>query len=115
MTPMDDLIARLEGGEGEDRRLDYEIFDAFARKEWANYWDPKVGHEYTTSLDRAVAFVERMLPGWKWGVRSFADQFKANAWFDDEGVQLYAFAKSPARALMAAALRALAQKDQDNG
>ena len=62
---------------------------------------------YTTSLDAVVSLIQQKLPGWKWSVMSFADQFKGNAWSDDLEVELYAFAQSPARTLLAAALKAL--------
>lgn len=58
------LLPRIQFADGPDRRLDYEIFRAFADKDAANPWDPKEGHFYTSSVDAALALVSRVLPGW---------------------------------------------------
>ncbi|KQT08490.1 hypothetical protein ASG40_11455 [Methylobacterium sp. Leaf399] len=56
------LLARVEGATGPDRRLDYEVFVAFAVQGHANPWDPEQGHFYTVSIDDALALIERVLP-----------------------------------------------------
>jgi hypothetical protein len=71
------LLSRVEGGEGEDRALDAEIAlhlgEAFCMMRWYSdavwqfrwqddcEWEP-LPH-FVTSLDAAVALVERRLPG----------------------------------------------------
>jgi hypothetical protein len=61
---LDRLVQGVNAASGPDRRLDYELFRAFAEKDAANYWDPKVGHFYTSSVDAALSLVARVLPGW---------------------------------------------------
>ncbi|MCJ2009905.1 hypothetical protein [Methylobacterium sp. J-092] len=65
---MRELLARVKAAEGPDRRLDYEIFTAFATPGEANPWDPAAGHFYTASIDAAVALAGRVLPGTMWAV-----------------------------------------------
>ncbi|SFM96936.1 hypothetical protein [Methylobacterium pseudosasicola] len=59
------LAARCKTAKGPDRRLDYEVFQAFARKDAANFWDPDAGHFYTSSSDEVIALAERVLPAIK--------------------------------------------------
>lgn len=49
-----------------DRRLDYEVFRAFAQNDAPNEWDPKVGHFYTASLEAAFDLASRVLPEHDW-------------------------------------------------
>lgn len=118
------LAERVEGGSGEDRRIDYEVFTTFAVRDAAKFWDPKSGHHYTTSLDAVVALLERVLPGWHGNVEVGAvlrDEAKAHSAVlidPTENPDLFqqSEAKTPARALLAAVLRALAtQEGQSHG
>lgn len=66
--------------------------------------------EYTSSLDAVLSLIEAKLPGWYWGAEKMEPQsFEANV-FDGRRAadRLHsAYSSSPARALLAAALRAL--------
>ena len=61
---IDELIERVEKGEGADRRLDWDVLNATLAKGEGYAWDPKRGHEYTASLDAVLALIEEKLPGW---------------------------------------------------
>lgn len=78
---MTSLIERLEGAEVGSRELDADLQDALfccqikrERQLLQSYvfhmgdgeWE-LIPH-YTTSLDAALALVERVLPGWAWSV-----------------------------------------------
>ncbi len=139
MTPMSDLnalVERIERGEGRDRDLEIAVWCALGwsfekrgkdRKAWLYGPD---GGEFrprrdpddslgwligrmgvTDSLDAAVALVERVLPLAEWEVTTSG--FKPGATVIPNGSPHgVAHASSPARALLAAALRALAHSDQ---
>jgi hypothetical protein len=115
------LLARVEDGE-ENRALDVEIAlhlsggscryysldDAWHFKwqddcEWE--WLP----HFTTSLDAAVALVERRLPGCVLDVEGHAGSAYWSAIIGDHG----AIGLTPARALIAALLRAEIAKAQE--
>ncbi len=142
---MDDLIARLESGEGADRELDADICVALSwigtvrdnstfngpplnvrRADYPSYDDePHDELDYesadneswtsdtpamTTSLDAAVAFMERRLRDWSdWSISTEENgaRFVARVVPMHRDDAVTGCAKSAARALVAAALRAL--------
>lgn len=88
LNALRDLEKRLAEAKGPDREIDRAIAHAFERP-WPGYkhtaaddnlrapggaWICQDGstttlicaNEYTTSLDAAIALVERVLPGWFW-------------------------------------------------
>jgi hypothetical protein len=122
------LLARIEGGEGEDRALDAEIalhiggcvryrnwYDDDAKTQhawhckWQNdsEWEP-LPH-FTTSLDAAVALVERVRPGCVLDVEGHAGSAHWSAIIGDHG----AIGLTPARALIAALIQAEIAKAQE--
>jgi len=132
MTDLNDLARRCEEGSGGDREMDAIIWCAVehpdqrpqkdffytAREEWGYFTtnQPLPGMTFhdaphlTSSLDAAVSFVERALPLCEWEVTTTG--FKPGATVIPNGSPHGgSYAASPARALMAAALRALAHKD----
>jgi hypothetical protein len=124
------LLARVEGGGGEDRALDAEIAlhiggcvryrnwyddDAKTQHAWHFKWQDDCEWEplphFTTSLDAAVALVERRLPGCVLDVEGHAGSAHWSAIIGDHG----AIGLTPARALVAALIQteiAKAQKRQ---
>jgi hypothetical protein len=114
------LLARVEGGE-ENRALDAEIalhlggccryrsLDAVWQFRWQDdcEWEP-LPH-FTTSLDAAVALVERRLPGCVLDVEGHAGSAHWSAIIGDHG----AIGLTPARALIAALLWAEIAKAQE--
>ena len=83
MTRYDDILARLRAATGPDCDLDIEIADLLfervepvvlkgdpthSRIQMWRYPEGSIGTELraTSSVDAALALVEKMLPGWKW-------------------------------------------------
>lgn len=130
------LISRVEEGDGADRELDRAVMNAFYVEEdrfigaryvdndepvldrvWVDpatsQWVTTAPYEFTASLDRVVSLIEQKLPGWgydltyraAWGncCASVCPNHKHAPFYRGE----VAPAKSPARALLAACLRAL--------
>jgi hypothetical protein len=115
------LLARVEGGE-ENRALDVEIAlhlgEAFCRYRslpavWQFRWQDDCEWEplphFTTSLDAAVALVERRLPGCVLDVEGHAGSAHWSAIIGDHG----AIGLTPARALIAALIQAEIAKAQE--
>jgi hypothetical protein len=120
-----DLIKRVEEGEGADRELDRDIWCALGwtweRREWlycpdGRRRDPTSVIDWliyqmglTASLDAVVALVEDKLPGTEWEARRLRLFSVGRVW--DRGYHdissVAAEASSPARALLAAALKAI--------
>lgn len=131
MTDLIELAERCERGSGADRELDADIAMAVlglthdGRPEpYRNYTrtdadgfqvtgaDTVMVRPYTISLDATVALLERVLPGWMWSVSA-----SGNSWAtvtgppNRVGYWTSGHPKSPARALLAATLRALSSKE----
>lgn len=131
MTPLSDLLARVEAATGGDRELDgemwvtlmwtrentdpcfYELLDEGRWREalhsvqpnWRERdWVPR----YTSSLDAALGLVERMLPGSYSGLQQNRGE-NVPAWsgYVDSGDEHEGWGASAALALLAAMLRAL--------
>lgn len=142
---MRDLIERLEKASGADQELDLAIFEAIHPKgsltdsgwRWTRrkiaplgvvwYWldrhkiaQPDYVQKYTASIDAALALVEKVLPGWASGydagpktVIAFVDSHD----FADRvfGARYTAEAATPPLAILLALLRALKQKQAEDG
>jgi len=61
MSKYADIIARLEKAEGADRKIDYMIFTKTAPLDEFSPWSPLIGNHFTSSIDAAIALVDRML------------------------------------------------------
>jgi len=131
---MDELIERVEKFEGADRELDGMVAAAMLQPQ-RNGWKPwacpggyvltETGDKprpgmgqfipapsYTTSLDAVIALIEEKLPGWACKMeRNSAGLSWGAVWnrHSDKSAE----ATSPARALLAAFLRA--HKEQHDG
>lgn len=115
---MIELAERCERGSGWNSALDKAIMRALGYS-WRgmDYWHDdgetiwKGRTCFTASLDASVALLERVLPGWWWALNQEGESvFAVHVWrlmVDARGE-----ATSPARALLAAILRALAAKDE---
>lgn len=130
MSDLLDLARRCEEGSGGDRELDADIFQRIGGPDWEKalmrvsepcgcpedhaimYARQRCSPDYTTSLDAAVSFVERALPGWEWTVRTNVGRFSANVWNHEIQWECSSGGSLPARALMASAMKALAAKGQ---
>ena len=126
MTSLTDLLARVEAAQGPDRELDCAIFCATAASPFQSYYPDCVLasqggfaarleiddiEKFTASLDAAVALMERVLPGWSWTLRSNSTAVLWSPQSDAHDREMVARCATPALALLAAILRALAQKD----
>ena len=128
LPTLEALLARVEGEKGEDRAMDAEIAlhiggcvryrnwyddDAKTQHAWHFKWQDDCEWEplphFTTSLDAAVALVERVRPGNVLEVEGFAGSAQWGAMVAEHG----ATAPTPARALIAALLRAEIAKPQE--
>jgi hypothetical protein len=69
-----ELLAALKAAKGVDRKIDRAI-NRIANPGSGNPETPK----YTGSINAALAFAERMLPGWEWRSGS-RDADHANDW-----------------------------------
>ena len=82
MSDLRGLIERVEKATGPDREIDWAIADATNHPSFAtrfeHMWPPfGIGSsldcailDYTASVDAALALVEKMRPGYQWGVSS---------------------------------------------
>ena len=121
MADLIELAERCERGSGWDSALDKAIMRALGYS-WRgmDYWhdDGKTIWKgqtcFTASLDATVALLDRVLPLAEWEVTTTG--FKPGATVIPNGSKhAGAYATSPARALLAAILRALAAKETDRG
>jgi hypothetical protein len=124
---MTDLLTRLESGVGPDKALDGEVWcktrgyqfvtwdgaGAVYRDPNAPKWDQGIKHRdaggiapYTSSIDAALSLVERMLPAWQFTI-SHDGAYVSRS--DPPSIE-WGRAKTPARSLTAALLRALDQE-----
>jgi hypothetical protein len=132
MTDLTALIERVESGAGADRSIDGEVFIALSAECQAAGrvdhlcgvvgWWPKDGPyesarnvpAYTSSLDAVLSLIEAKLPGMSWEVRrsGFGTPSQAMIWDPMKSPPSSTIARisvetTPARALLAAALRAI--------
>lgn len=134
---LQDLLRRVESATGADREIGREILLALG---WQRtlvghfhgplyYWSPPGSArsslsgkdddlpDITTSLDAALALVERVLPGWLWevttittgvgGIRYPTALVMSPDHAPGEEIQTFGEARTPALALLAALLKAL--------
>lgn len=105
---MSNLTQRLEAATCGERELDAELafrfMPGFVR---GRSNDAAYAPSFTTSLDAALALVERCLPGWRWAVGVYGTGYQAA--LDSGGVfnQFHSEAPTPALALCLALIRAL--------
>ena len=133
MTDLESLIARVEAAEAGGRELDAEI--GFAIDGWKTNLCPTVDElkylvennglripPYTSDLNAALKLVEAKLPGWDWQVSSFGKRGSAKVYHlagenfandgDDEDFAVTSDGATPALAICAALLRALADRGE---
>lgn len=116
MSDLNELLERVKAATGPDRQLDYALFCHFAPRDVASAWHPHEGHQYTASIDAAVALCERLLPGWKASHGEFSWSFG----FQDERVwtcklryyRTKAHAPTLPLAILAGLLQALISQEQ---
>lgn len=108
MTKHTELIARLEALTGPDRKVDAEIGVILHIHPPGGGW---LSHEYTGSIDAAVALCERVLPGWRYIICPIFAEVK-----HPEKMMLdrYGHGANPAIALLIATLKALDAKETAN-
>ena len=103
MTDNKDLIARLEGADGPDRKLDLLIWRLFRPDDYRDsfyslrascpkgstdeYVHGKMSSHvrYTASFDASIALVDEVLPGWEWALE------KEDTTYDGETAPLFRF------------------------
>ena len=127
-----DLLARLEAAEGADRELGFQVICAALGGEYLGLCNSEtlsLGYkmrlpnrvvcsslvagdeaDVTASLDASLGLVERVLPGWKWGLDTFGSGESqlpfAMLWLSDERHE-WARAPTPALAMLCAMVKAL--------
>lgn len=113
MTTLAELIERLEKAEGPSRELDADIaveLGLVASREWwsTDYIKNGMIHNFTGSLDAAVALAERVLPGVNYTMKNLFGAFDAAVTADHVcGVHRAEHPVSLAIALVLATLKAL--------
>lgn len=129
------LLDRVEKGEGADREIDALLEVAFDLRPSCYVGDKRklIAHRdgyvqvgkggpswcspvYTSSIDAAIYLVEKVVPGFRYGLNAQPGKL-VQAWVADDTPQdrpdFSALAKSPARAVTAALLRAkIAQEER---
>lgn len=145
-TTLRSLLARVEGASGADREIDRAlmaiehareqrfigVYDEFNRRVMSDVWVHRAtgkwkttaadGHEFTASVDAALALVERVLPGCGVGfdvnvehgrgdkpVRAWLNQSEAEWTYDGWPS---AVGRTPALAILAALLKALLARQE---
>jgi hypothetical protein len=123
MTDLSTLIARVEAGSGADRDLSFAVYKALGERvaKRAGVFAFQVFEgglwrtmpDLTTDLNAVIALVEARLPGWVYQITTYLGD-GASATLDEWNVydteQSEAYAPTPARALLAALLRAEMEK-----
>lgn len=119
-----ELIERVESGEGADRELDGDILDALhdpsADKTWPfveGSYAASITPRITSSLDAVVSLLDQKLPGWSWSLgqmRGRPERYRYRGFLSDHNTSdgiavryIEAECPTPARALLAACLRAI--------
>ncbi|PVE25390.1 hypothetical protein DC522_05695 [Microvirga sp. KLBC 81] len=131
MSKLLELKQRVETAEGPDRELDYEIWAAlhgwkirrhgntrfFQTPDNYNSVRALRAPKLTSSLDAAIALLERMLPGWHIDLRRYSDGWYARVQERSYAVQYPVSAQfgNAALALMHALLTALQASTLANG
>lgn len=118
MSDLVSLAERVERG-AEVKWLTADVDDltrALIGPSWTLYdWGFADDAIRKNSLDASVALLERVLPGWFWSADSRHDS-EAYVYRADRDVgSFWGRSKKPARAIVAAILRALATQEKRNG
>ena len=133
MTDLSALIERVESGAGADRSIDGEVFIALSAECQAAGrvdhlcgvvgWWPKDGPyesarnvpAYTSSLDAVLSLIEAKLPGWRWLRKHPATMtvYQPSDYYKSWSRHFDGYSAQPARALLAAALRAIQESRND--
>lgn len=136
MSDLHSVKGRIEGASGPDHRLDWDISAALVwPKEWnrkqnssGDWWFDdnetckaavKMHMEWTSSVDAALALVERLLPDHCWQVKK-GFGYDAYLWLHgrdyDEGIGIPSGSSpvNPALAILSALIAALLSKDTDH-
>lgn len=126
MMELTELIERVEALSGPDREASRDIWMYFGTPEWKRAYieaqapcgcpheqavEYSVRHlpDITASIDAALSFAERVMPGWTWCVGTDgSDDFFANVWNGVE--EANAYAPTPPLAIILATLRAKAEE-----
>lgn len=110
---MRDLIERLEKADGPDRELDAKLARHLAGdpvdhwfRLFGDWFTDRTIPSYTSSIDAAVALVERVLPGAEWEVTNTGRRPGATVISYERRVREGAYASTPAIAICIALLRA---------
>ncbi len=121
MTDLSALIERVESGAGSDRELDGKIVRALSGS--IDHWFPFAGGfmtehtspELTTSLDAVLSLIEAKLPGWRWLRKHPATMtvYQPSDYYKSWSRHFDGYSAQPARALLAAALRAIQESRND--
>ena len=130
LTALQSLRDRVANATGPDREIDAALCEAFclypagtervintdgASTAWAGnaiWWEAL---PLTASIDAALAWVGRVLPGWKWSIDTFSTGATASVNFlssDGEWTGHVANASTPVLAIILAGLDALIAKEK---
>lgn len=114
MPDLSSLLTRLEGAEGPDREVDFDLCAALQEKGALGI----IAHvpKLTASLDAALALAERVLPGHRTVVEQAHDKTGwAMIQTGPETPRNMTDGPTPALALLTALLRALINQQQGEG
>lgn len=132
------LLSRVESGEGEDRELDADLWIALCSEKMRSdkFWgwrgiqakgitdrpEAEVHRDFalrhappiTSFLDAVIAMVERVKPGAGYRIEWHPQESSLRAWATcgPPGEQEAAYAPTPARALLAALIKAKLMEEQ---
>lgn len=139
MSDFVSLAERCERGSGPDRELDaaimacfYTLDERFIGARWedtnepcldtvwvdpaTDKWVSTAAHEFTASLDASVALLERVLPLSSYVLNTLlTPSAHVSAYENGQRIGGSGAARTAARALLAAILRALAAKETNRG
>lgn len=108
LTTLRDLLVRVEAATGPDWELDYGLFRAFAIPGRSNDWNPSAGNMFTSSIDAAVALIERVLPHSLIGLSND----RTEGWTAKVRLSCGKRMPDPALALLSALLKALIAREE---
>ena len=127
LEQLQSLRDRVANAAGPDREIDAALCEVFclhpagtervmntdgASTAWAGnaiWWEAL---PLTASIDAALGWVERVLPGWGWSVERRESDFIATVWDTDE---YEVRAPTPTLAIILAGLDALIEKENADG
>lgn len=107
-----ELLGRVEAATGPDRQMDYDLYARLLGKPPSG--KVQLPPQYTSSIDAALALVERCLPGALWTVQHLGEgDFAAHVGSPDFNAVMCGseVLKTPALAVLSALLSALQSKE----